>query len=79
MALTDVAPSEADVDDPEHVAHIVWPKGQARVTEARIMGTEVEALCGHRWVPYRDATGMPVCKTCLRIFEQMSSGPLSGA
>lgn len=79
MALTDVAASDTEVDDPDGVAHIVWPKGQARVTEARIMGTEVEALCGYRWVPYRDAAGMPVCRACRRIYEQMSAAPLGQA
>jgi len=79
VTLTDLAPSDTEVEDPDHVAHIVWPKGQARVTEARIMGIEVEALCGYRWIPYRDATGMPVCRACLRTYENMTSRPLGPA
>ena len=39
-------------------AHIVKPKkgqtGAALVTEARVFGHEVEALCGHRFIPSKN-------------------------
>ena len=47
------------------VAHIVkvapGESAAAKVLEARINGTPVEALCGHVWVPARDPKQLPVC------------------
>ena len=37
---------------------------EAVVLEARVMGLEVEALCGKRWVPSRDPQRFPVCPAC---------------
>lgn len=55
------------------VAHIVKTKrgetAAAKVLEARINGTPLEALCGHVWVPSRDATKLPVCQACREIYE----------
>lgn len=55
------------------VAHIVKQSGDktahALVMEARVMGIEVEALCGHRWVPERDPGNYPVCDRCREIYE----------
>ena len=75
-----VAPSEVrpDVDEvPETdepvVAHIVKvAKGEsaaAKVLEARIYGTPLEALCGHVWVPSRDPNQHPLCEACKEIYE----------
>lgn len=57
-----------------HVAHIVKSHDDkksagALVTEARVMGIELEALCGHRWIPSRDTKGLPVCQACKEIWE----------
>lgn len=43
---------------------------QALVLEARIEGFEVEALCGHRWIPSRDPKEYPVCERCMEIYQQ---------
>ena len=55
------------------VAHIVKTgKGEsaaAKVLEARITGTPLEALCGHVWVPSRDPRQLPVCQRCKEIYE----------
>jgi tRNA(Ile2) C34 agmatinyltransferase TiaS len=55
------------------VAHIVKTKrgenAAAVVLEARVMGTPVEALCGHVWVPSRDPKQLPVCEECKSIYE----------
>lgn len=51
--------------DAERFAHIV--RGAGKVTEAYIMGSEVVALCGKRWVPTRDPKRYPVCPTCKEI------------
>ncbi len=54
-------------------AHIVKQKpgktAHAIVMEARIMGIEVEALCGHRWVPERDPGHYPVCPQCEEVYH----------
>lgn len=62
--------------DGEHRAHIVKrpddrDSAEAWVTEARVMGLEVEALCGHRWVPGRDPQKYPVCEVCRDILARM--------
>jgi len=78
------APAEIrpDVDEvvepaePTH-AHIVkvepGESAAAKVLEARIYGTPVEALCGHVWVPSRDPKQHPLCDTCKSIYEMYRS------
>ena len=64
-------------DDPGNATHIVRipphlegkTTPQAYVMEARVMGTEVEALCGHRWVPQRDPKQYPICQRCMDIYH----------
>lgn len=51
----------------------------AKVTEARVYGYPVEALCGERFVPQQDPTKLPLCGTCKEIYDlyrQMSDGSL---
>lgn len=67
--------------DTEHVletgkpanAHIVktdpGENAAAKVLEARIYGTPIEALCGHVWVPSRDPKQLPLCEECKSIYE----------
>lgn len=54
-------------------AHIVKTEpgesAVAKVMEARIYGTPIEALCGHVWVPSRDPKQLPVCQKCKEIYE----------
>lgn len=76
---TGVTPAHVDLvelvstDDPNNAAHIVLEtEGKTAhelVLEARIYGTPVEALCGHRWVPQRDPKNFPVCEGCLEIYQ----------
>lgn len=70
--------------DSERFAHIVYdPKGEGRaaalLTEARIYGTPVEALCGKRWIPSRDPQRFPICPECKAIkddiFSKAGKGP----
>lgn len=61
-----------ELQDPESVKHIV--KDPAKVTEAYIMGTPVEALCGHVFVPSRDPKSLPVCDTCKDIADLRTDG-----
>jgi len=54
-------------------AHIVktdpGESAAAKVLEARIYGTPLEALCGHVWVPSRDPKQLPLCEACKSIYE----------
>jgi len=55
------------------VAHIVKTEpgenAAAKVLEARIAGTPLEALCGHVWVPSRDPRQVPMCQVCKDIYD----------
>jgi hypothetical protein len=55
------------------VAHIVKTEpgenAAAKVLEARIFGSPLEALCGHRWVPSRDPGKHPLCQKCKEIYQ----------
>jgi hypothetical protein len=55
------------------VAHIVRTEpgesAVAKVTEARIYGFAVEALCGERFVPQRDPKKLPMCQACKEIYD----------
>ena len=59
------------------VAHIVrtlpGEDAAAKVLQARIEGTPLEALCGHVWVPSRDPKQLPVCQRCKDIYEMYRS------
>jgi len=59
------------------VAHIVKTEqgesAAAKVLEARIYGTPIEALCGHVWVPSRDPKNLPLCQACKDIYEMYRS------
>lgn len=54
-------------------AHIVKTEpgenAAAKVLEARISGTPLEALCGHVWVPSRDPRQLPLCPECRDIYD----------
>jgi Protein of unknown function (DUF3039) len=54
-------------------AHIVktdpGENAAAKVLEARIYGTPLEALCGHVWIPSRDPKQLPLCEECKSIYE----------
>ena len=55
------------------VAHIVKTEpgetAAAKVLEARIYGSPLEALCGHVWVPSRDPKQLPLCEKCKSVYE----------
>jgi hypothetical protein len=59
------------------VAHIVktdpGETAAAKVLEARIYGTPLEALCGHVWVPSRDPKKLPLCQKCKDVYEMYKS------
>lgn len=61
-----------ETDEPD-VAHIVkvdpGESAAAKVLEARVMGTPIEALCGFVWVPARDPKQLPVCEACKEVYN----------
>jgi len=67
---------EVELEEPV-MAHIVkTDPGQsaaAKVMEARIFGTPIEALCGHVWVPSRDPKQLPLCQACKDIYDTYRS------
>jgi hypothetical protein len=64
--------TELDTAEPQS-AHIVktgpGENAAAKVLEARINGTPLEALCGHVWVPNRDPKQLPLCEKCKEVYE----------
>ena len=66
-----VTDRETETDEPT-AAHIVkvgpGEDAAAKVLEARIQGTPVEALCGFVWVPSRDPRQLPVCEECKSVY-----------
>ncbi len=66
--------TELDLETAEPaMAHIVKTEpgesAAAKVLEARIYGTPIEALCGHVWVPSRDPKQLPLCEACKQVYE----------
>lgn len=63
---------EVETEEPA-VAHIVkvgpGETATAKVLEARVMGTPIEALCGHVWVPARDPKELPICQACKEVYD----------
>jgi len=38
---------------------------EAWLTEARVFGLTVTAVCGYQWVPQRDPERHPICEPCV--------------
>jgi hypothetical protein len=73
---TDVQPEVGDPlldGDHERQSHIV--RNPAKLTEAMVLGTPVEALCGKVWVPTRDPKRYPVCETCKEVYARLTGKP----
>lgn len=79
-----VEEQKLDDGDHERFTHVVVPmKGDKRspeaiVTEARVMGTPIRALCGKEWVPSHDESKYPVCPTCIELWEAWRNKPWPG-
>lgn len=70
--MTDLAPvlDKNDTDDPEKVAHIINQRLPGNsIADASIFGTEVIALCGHKFIPTRDPQKLPTCGPCKFYLE----------
>lgn len=68
--LEEVVTSITEPGDHDRFAHYV-PKD--KLTEALVMGTPVQALCGKIWVPSRDPERYPVCPECKGILAAMKT------
>ena len=72
-AIVDPATEQIPETGEPTMAHIVKTEpgedAAAKVLEARIYGTPLEALCGHVWVPSRDPKQLPLCDVCKDIYE----------
>jgi hypothetical protein len=63
-----------DSTDPGDCAHIVDQRDPANdIATAIIEGREVTALCGYRWIPYREPQGRPVCEACVEAYGRIQS------
>lgn len=60
-----------DNGDHERFSHIVSRDDQML---GYVMGKEITALCGKRWVPSRDPERFPVCPDCKRVLEERRRG-----
>ena len=77
-----------DDDDPNVHTHIVRPgdnghggaddpmTAQDVVDQARMLGIEVVALCGHRWVPKRNPEKYPPCGACFEMAGLIDRGEM---
>lgn len=51
--------------EPDRLTHIVNQHLPGNsIADAIVNGTEVIAMCGHRFIPYRRTDQFPVCKGC---------------
>lgn len=75
VTIETIDPITDEVTDTEKgkSAHIVkvapGEDASAKVVEARVMGTPLEALCGYVWVPSKDPKKLPVCEQCKEIYD----------
>jgi hypothetical protein len=60
-----------DDGDHERLAHIIRKSDQMA---GYVMGQEVTALCGKRWIPTRDPDRFPVCPECKATMEAINAG-----
>lgn len=63
------APTDLDGTWQTHIVDCPADKesAEAWVTEARVFGLELTALCGFKWVAERNPERHPVCGVCLEI------------
>jgi hypothetical protein len=60
-------------DDGNHERFAHYANKEA-IMNAAVFGTPCEALCGKKWVPFRDPKKYPVCPDCQRIYDEELSG-----
>jgi hypothetical protein len=81
--MPDLAPLETTTIEEEKVTNPVTDDGnhdrfshyarKADITRATVEGTPVVAICGKVWVPSRDPSKYPICKTCVEIKSSLDN------
>lgn len=74
LSQLDTQLTDPELEDADPIfTHIVerdeHQSASAKITEARVMGTPVTALCGYTWVPSRNPENHPPCEKCVEIFN----------
>ena len=69
ITRTEIDPETAEPLSSHIVKTQPGENAAAKVLEARINGTPLEALCGHVWVPSRDPKQLPLCEACKQVYE----------
>jgi hypothetical protein len=54
--------------DRERFAHIIRKSDEMK---GYVLGEEVTALCGKKWIPSRDPQRFPVCPTCREVLSTL--------
>ncbi len=54
--------------DHDRMSHVIRKNDEMK---GYVMGEEVTALCGKKWVPSRDPQRYPVCPTCIEMLGQL--------
>ena len=55
--------------DHERFAHVIRKSDHMK---GYVMGEEVTALCGKKWIPSRDPERFPICPECKSLLEGLS-------
>lgn len=58
---------------PGELSHII-DQFKWSIADATVFGTEVEALCGYRFIPTRAPNPDRVCPECRRIVDNLGKG-----
>lgn len=61
-------PVRTSTTNPDRLAHYV---DKSKIVDAHVLGSELVALCGYRWVPTGDPEGHPVCPPCREAWESL--------
>lgn len=73
LETTDVGQESFPVtDDGDHDRFAHYAR-KADITKATVEGTPVMAICGKVWVPSRDPSKYPICKTCAEIKAKLDA------
>jgi DUF3039 family protein len=70
--ITEEAVTDPVTDDGDHDRFAHYAR-KADITRAAVEGTPVVAICGKVWVPSRDPSKYPICKTCAEIKSKLDA------
>lgn len=73
--VLDRAPATTDGDIKTHIVQRPYGKvdAQSWLTEARVFGLTVTAVCGYEWIPQSDPEKHPICETCVDMANMIIS------